>query len=173
MPIGIALWLILVSCSTKNEKTDDNTVALEEASWTDVDYYQAKAYVTSTPYLLGEIVANGKLVPQVWDTAGVKLTGQQVLRLKQILTQLDKDDDYAVSDCFYPRHGIVLWDKANKPVAHLSVCFECNQLKAKPQVDKLDLREIKELFVELGVPVFEDPIQHEQYFKTVNGKDAR
>ena len=34
-----------------------------------------------------------------------------------------------LSKCFIPRHGIVYFDKNDKPVASLSICFECEAIR--------------------------------------------
>ena len=120
-----AIVLTLMSCSAQQEKKGaqekrvDTLVALEQPDWVNFDYHRAKAYVTSSAFVRGKIVVEGKLLPEVWDTAGVSLSQNQVQRLNQILTQPSLKDTYEVADCFYPRHGIVFWDKANQPVAHL------------------------------------------------------
>jgi hypothetical protein len=34
-----------------------------------------------------------------------------------------------LSGCFIPRHGIVYFDKENKPIASISICFECEAIR--------------------------------------------
>jgi hypothetical protein len=173
------LILALASCSSRQEKngnseaTVDSKTNAQKASWVNFDYQQVRVYFTRTPFLgyKSAIVAEGKLIDSVWDKEGVKLSPEQVQRLDKILQQPDRD--VAVADCFNPRHGIVFWDKNNKPVAHISVCFECNLLKATPELYKYDLTDIKQLFLELGMPVFEDPTKYEAYFEKLMSKDAR
>ena len=170
--IGISLLATLISCSPKNDKITKTEPVVKKTNWLDSNYYQAKAYRAYPPFSSNQIVVDGKLIPQVQDTAGVKLSDEQVQRLNRILTHPNQQAGVG-SDCFYLRHGIVFWDKTNKPVSHVSVCFTCNQLRATPEVDAMDLEELKALFVELGIPVLGDSLQYEEDHKIVMGKDAR
>src|SRR5687768_15454678 len=33
-----------------------------------------------------------------------------------------------LSSCYTPRHGIIYFDKTGKPVASISICFECQRI---------------------------------------------
>ena len=38
-----------------------------------------------------------------------------------------------VSKCFLPRHGIIFFDDAHRPVASISICFECQKIDLYPK----------------------------------------
>ena len=42
---------------------------------------------------------------------------------------------YEVSKCPFPRHAFVFFDKQDKPVASVDICFECGDLYAWPDFE--------------------------------------
>lgn len=86
-----------------------------------------------------------------------------------------------LSGCYIPRHGIIYFDKTGKPVASLSICFECQRIqfwstkelpefgtkyseKNIPKVEK-QFADMEALFVKNGIPVYKktaDYISHLQ-----------
>ena len=35
---------------------------------------------------------------------------------------------YGLAKCYFPRHGVIYYDENNKPVASMSICFECDRV---------------------------------------------
>jgi hypothetical protein len=89
-----------------------------------------------------------------------------------------------LSSCYLPRHGIIYFDSSNKPVASISICFECDRisiwqegLNYEPQVNEKrfntkkaedQIARLEDIIRNAGVPVHERP---EIYFDAV-AKDS-
>ncbi|MFL5728785.1 MAG: hypothetical protein ACJ75J_04785, partial [Cytophagaceae bacterium] len=68
------------------------------------------------------------------------------------------------ASCFIPHHGIVFF-KSGMPVAHVSACVMCNQVKAYPKDGFFDREEFIELLEEVHLPVFRHPGDIDEYLK--------
>ncbi|RAV97700.1 hypothetical protein DQQ10_27055 [Pseudochryseolinea flava] len=140
-------------------------------NWGTFKYKNVKGYVTRTPWVY-ELVANDTLTSLVSERFEISLTANQEKKLFEILNKVEADVEYAITDCFYPRHGFVFWDSVGRPSAHISICFECNKLQAQPELDKFDLAELKIFCREIGLPVFDNAIKHKDYFDSLDRKNS-
>lgn len=57
--------------------------------------------------------------------AGVRLTANQINRLKRALVMQPRPSEYTVGACFEPHHGFVFEDAQGKVVGTVDVCFNC------------------------------------------------
>lgn len=64
---------------------------------------------------------------------GVALTPEQLARARAAFDAPPPKLDMAPW-CFEPHHGIVLYDDAERPVAAIDVCFECERQGAGPAI---------------------------------------
>jgi hypothetical protein len=146
--ITLFLFILIISgCSSRKP--------VLKSQWINFDYNRAIAYYSKNELFDQEFVVNGKLNPQISDTIGVTLSDKRIQELNYVLSSPDKYVGYPVMDCFLPRHGVVFWDKENRPVAWVSVCFECGILKTNPAVDKEELVGLEPFFKRIGFPIKE------------------
>ena len=124
------------------------------ADWINFFFDHATAYFSKDPLEDEEFVKRGKLNSKITDTVGVLLSKSKIKELDRILASPDRAGEYAIKECFLPRHGVVFWDKNQNPTGWVSVCFECNQIMANPKCDKNDLMDLKSFFKELGFPTY-------------------
>ena len=83
-----------------------------------------------------------------------------------------------LSKCTIPRHGIIFYNEAGKPIASISICFQCQQvnfwsskpLHSHPNYENMDIdkaekqiKDIKTLFKENDIPVYEDVKEYANY----------
>jgi hypothetical protein len=139
------ILLLTISCS--------GTKTTKKNNWVNFKYDHATAYFSNKPLAEEEFIKGGKLNKALTDTIGVILSSRKIQELNQILITPDPEKLYPIMDCFIPRHGVVFWDKDQKPVAWISVCFECRQIIAQPEITKYDLTGLKLFFEECGFPV--------------------
>jgi hypothetical protein len=168
------LILTIMSCgcsktdNSRNSEQKTNVEKVKRIEWVNFKYKAVKGYVTQTPWTDEPIVANDKLSTEVSDKFEIELNSNQEKRLVDILSKVDPPGQYTVADCFYPRHGFVFWDSLNRPTAFISICFECNKIEATPKLNKVDLSELEVFCREIGLPVFDTPIDHKKYFDSLD-----
>jgi hypothetical protein len=84
-----------------------------------------------------------------------------------------------LSSCYIPRHGIIYFDHVGKPVASLSICFECQRIqfwstqklpefstkyseKNIPKIEK-QFADLEGVLVKNGVPVYKNAIEYKMH----------
>lgn len=87
-----------------------------------------------------------------------------------------------LSGCYIPRHGIIYYDKVGKPVASLSICFECQRIyfwssqklpvfpskvseKQIPKAEK-QMIDLETLFTRNTIPVYKQTDSYMEFTKT-------
>ncbi len=57
-------------------------------------------------------------------------------QVKNFLTLINNPDTYGgeAMRCFQPRLGLVFYNAHNKAAAHISICFQCNNFSATPNI---------------------------------------
>jgi len=121
------LAISLVSCqSTPKSSTNDELASFPEKEFAKVVAYDYESM--QGDYILNK---NGELHPSV--KAEKELTEEQQ---KLLLSTLNSKNSYggSVTRCFYPRLGFVFYNAADEPVGQVSICFQCNQQVAGPQI---------------------------------------
>ncbi|EJF52626.1 hypothetical protein SapgrDRAFT_0894 [Saprospira grandis DSM 2844] len=121
------LAISLVSC----QSAPKSSVTDELASFPKKEFAKVVAYDYESmqgDYILNK---NGELHPSV--KAEKELTEEQQ---KLLLATLNSKNSYggSVTRCFYPRLGFVFYNAADEPVGQVSICFQCNQQVAGPQI---------------------------------------
>jgi hypothetical protein len=82
------------------------------------------------------LAADGSLCRSA-KVPGVALSGEQVERAIAAFGAPPPDLDTAPW-CFEPHHGVVLYDDADRPIAGMSICFECQRAALWPLPRGLD-----------------------------------
>lgn len=92
-------------------------------------------------YLFNVLDSVSKPEANIWGENGFALTkignGERLdeneLKALNRITQQDLSDlTLGLSKCFIPRHGFIYFDENHKPVASISICFECEKLVLFP-----------------------------------------
>ncbi|OWY20336.1 hypothetical protein C7N43_10140 [Sphingobacteriales bacterium UPWRP_1] len=78
------------------------------------------------------IVVNGAINAKATDTGAV--SESDAMSIGKIMSQSSDLVALGLSKCFIPRHGLVWYNQQGEPIAHLSVCFECDRIDAVPPV---------------------------------------
>ena len=90
-------------------------------------YYPEADYETSQ-LILDE---NDDLNPTIIDSLKIELEQTDLETLTSTIFTITNFGEDEVMECFDPHHGII-FKSQNKIVGHVSICFECNQYKIKP-----------------------------------------
>ena len=104
---------------------------------------------------------------------GVELNEKQVESLSKITVQDMSTLQTGLSKCFIPRHGLIYFNEKNKPVASLSICFECQKIDAYPnnmeETKKFDSKKalkqldgLEKIIKDLGFVKYDKPWEYEK-----------
>jgi len=99
------------------------------------------------------ILQSGQLDQSVADTKGVILTDAQVSRLLAAVT--GNHSDHGVAGCYIPHHAYVFYNKRQRIVGWVELCFGCmNYHASSPNAPRVfDVSSLLDLTKELGLPV--------------------
>lgn len=59
---------------------------------------------------------------------GIDLSAETLEQIHSVFSKGVDELMMGLSKCYIPRHGIIYFDQENKPVASLSICFECEKI---------------------------------------------
>jgi|GEM_PF-6301467 len=173
------LLVVLLACSCQHTSDTVNTGISDSArakhgNWTTPAYKTVKAYILSNNLAYsyhGTINKdNGKeyFLERVKTEKNVVLSEAQITRIESFFSA--EPDSFGIADCFNPRHTVVYYDRKNKPIGAVLICFECGRTETFPAT-KEGLNgytdHFRSLFAELGLPVFNDPNQHQAYIDSL------
>lgn len=165
-------------------------VGQKKQVWPGVPFHSVRAYMYNIHgdlYGNHSIIKEGALDKTVWDT-GIALNRTQESRLLDLFNQDIALLQQGLAKCYIPHHGFVFYDENKKPVAWASVCFMCDgaqvyfpEKKDKPAKynsvnEKKVLEQMKELrsiTEEIGLPVFKTPEQYIEYFKKMEQEKTK
>jgi hypothetical protein len=124
--------------------------------WGFLKFAEVKAYRTNwrDEYSRDLIVNDrGRLNPARYPKEGIPLGASQVNQLRKAVTGSHKPHNRAY--CFNPHHAFVFYDASGKIVGNIDICFSCLNYHAVPKgfAEDWDLRALKKLFEELGIPI--------------------
>ncbi|MFM8743817.1 MAG: hypothetical protein ACKODM_10910 [Cytophagales bacterium] len=123
-------------------------------------YSMEKAYLYGLSDVegAGDILEKGHLNKTVVDTIGVTLTGAQVKKIVTVATGNNDAEVDEQAECFLPHHGVVFYDEKNRPLASVTICFDCRRMKFHPKIvdPEKGITILKEVILELGLPVFDN-----------------
>lgn len=178
----VVLTLLLLSSASCSKSTTVN--------WPGVPFHEVRLYaynfvepepkrvggvlVQSGPYY-GELFNDdGSMVSSVINPDGVVLNDEQRGRLLEIL-QTPKEQTVFSLCGFNPRHAVVFYDNAGNRVALMRVCFECLQFHEEPKAydrpkRSLDFGTLARFMDEMGLPVFSDRSEYEDYARDLEQK---
>lgn len=152
----LSLLMLLSACGNPPPMNNTEPAKSKQPDET-IEWQPDYEYVRAYQYNLDSersdyIVVDGRLHPTVVDTMGVELSDHQVTQVLGIVNGTLGTDEDIVAECFIPRHGLVFYDSQRKPTAHISICFECNQLRVEPDNDlpNRGMPLFKRLFHEMG-----------------------
>ncbi len=133
----------------------------ETFSWEKPEYTTVKAYLyncDSINYDSLLIIINGDLNSGVIPDSGKVLNIIQINQLIAFITSEPDNNNLKETFCFIPHHGIVFFNSDGKPVAALSICFNCDNMQVYPAANtkgkSLDL--LKTIILETGLPAYDD-----------------
>ncbi len=134
--VWIALAFVLLSCSSSKKIS----TYYGGSTWPYINYAKAQLYVFNQNYPAENetkrpetsIVTHGEINPTATYVGEIAFF--DMLNIVEILSQSSDLVAKGLSKCFIPRHGVVLYDQADSIVAHLSICFECDQIVASPPI---------------------------------------
>lgn len=158
----MVIGLLACVCGCKNSPQIDTIEETEQqqtidtCNWLNFEYKVANAFLINDPE--GYLQAPGDNQPfdkfiktdTVWilDTA-------QVNKLNDILCgrMLSKEnpEEEAVA-CFEPHHGVLFYDKTNKIVASVNICFSCNNAQIFPPAKRHDIKALGQWCEDIGMP---------------------
>ncbi len=134
--VWTALIFVLLSCSSSKKIS----TYPGGSYWPYIGNTKAHLYVFNQNYPAENetkrpetsIIINREINPTATYLGEIEALDMQ--NIAEILTQSSDLVAKGLSKCFIPRHGIVLYDQADSIVAHLSICFECDQIVAFPPI---------------------------------------
>ena len=98
----------------------------------------------------------GKQLCSSVERPGSRLSKAQARQLLSILNQPGSYNS-SFARCFVPHHAFVLYDRAGKPRAEVSICFRCSRLALSPgrpearALSEQGVRQLRRLCTELGL----------------------
>ncbi|GAA5495918.1 hypothetical protein Rhal01_02099 [Rubritalea halochordaticola] len=116
------------------------------------------------------VAKDGKLHKGIYRTSK-PLTEEQTKKLFSCIT--GKHKPLLAAACFEPHHGFIFYDKANKIVAHISICFMCHNHSFSPEgelSDHWDRQELKKLLKDLKMPIHKKPGDYTKEYLKEKGK---
>ena len=170
IPFFIFLFTaITISTSCKNKPgTEVKTEAIDTCKWSSFDYFYAKAYIIHDFQYADSIEKKGDISKYVVKDKTWYLTNENIAGLDSIFCGRIKnndDDSSRVADCFNPRHGIIFYNKQRQQVAHITICFECHQIKTFPKIGNMNEQALSKWCEKLGMPVFDREEEYYEYYK--------
>jgi hypothetical protein len=166
--------------------TDNDTSAIFAHSYAwppdTFSYVEAYTYNVGDAQHFGYIVRNEQLDSSI--VARVRLNKQSVNDLLTTINNSLPELYMGLSKCFIPHHGLVFYNHRNEVIAHLSLCFYCEVIKAVPAVlpEKAfesphlfeekrieqvyqDLNSLKMVFERYKLPIFGRLEDYQQYYQ--------
>ncbi|MCP4149316.1 MAG: hypothetical protein GY757_16330 [bacterium] len=169
LAILLAVLFIGANCTQKNPQLD---------RWPYCEYTTVKAYLYNLDnnlYSKHAVIKNNKLDKTVIGN-GMLLNKKQVENLVETTNQNVAGLIMGLSKSYIPHHGIVFYNKKNKPVATITLCFDCEAIRVTPQPEyskitrELSEKEIKKqlqlleqykkIIHQTGLPILKNPSQY-------------
>lgn len=171
--IVIAL-IYLTNCSDNKTIVIDTVIpkdSLETINYFDFKFATVRAFATVSAFDYSNIYFDKTAdFSKFHDTISRSLDSKQVEYLRELLSgKFDKDTAtiITVADCFYPRHNIIFLNDKDSIINYISVCFECNQVKASKYA-RASMDNYSDFFNSIGLKVFLRPDYYEAYYDSLN-----
>lgn len=158
--LPILLMLLACACKDAAKSTDgEKTTSKHEqdtCNWLNFDYKVANAFLINDPEgYLEAFSANKPFDKYIKADSVWILDSTQVNKLNDILCgrMMSKENsDEAVAACFEPHHGVLFYDKTNKIVASINICFLCNNAQISPPAKLHDMKALGQWCEDIGMP---------------------
>lgn len=157
----LPILMILLACackdavkSTDGERTTVKQQEQDTCNWLTFDYKVAKAFLINDPdgYLVA-FSANKPFDKYIKADSVWILDSIQVNKLNDILCgRMMKNPEEFVAACFDPHHGVLFYDKKNKVVASVNICFSCNNAQISPPAKLHDMQALGQWCDDIGMP---------------------
>ena len=145
----LTIFTLLLLATMVGAQTSANPVqarAAKKAAYPTVEYTTVRAFNMNKdngktkPLCTKAINDDGQPCHSV--TGGTIMTKEQT---QVLLNALNSKNTYgeSLAKCFIPHHAFVFYNKANKPVAQVAVCFMCTQLEASPEIPMMPTHPLK------------------------------
>ncbi|MCP5047927.1 MAG: hypothetical protein GY940_12195 [bacterium] len=179
----MTIMFVLFLCLVGQGRAGHNGDSKKKDPWPHREFAYVKAYLynlENTLYGKHAIIKENKLDPTVVGD-GVLLEPKQV---ETVVTVTNKDIAgliQGLSKSYIPHHGFVFYDKNYRPVASITLCFDCEAIRVYPEpAVKLPAKELtekdikkllgfleqyKQVINELKLPVFDSPFGYTEYGK--------
>ena len=158
--LAIITSFFLTNCSdnkTVDTVTDVPKDTAETINYYDFKFAKVRAFATVSAFDYSTIYFDKTVdFSKFHDTISRSLDNKQVEYLGELLNgKFDKDttSNDAVADCFYPRHNIIFLNDKDSVINYISVCFECNQIKAS-KYPRASMDNYADFFNSIGLKVF-------------------
>ena len=112
------------------------------------------------------LLKNNKLHKGVINDPGIKLSIQQIKRLKTALRTSKKEGPMA--RCYMPHHGFIFYNTQGKAIGHIELCFQCGNKDSTPKslsAHPWDWAELKKILEELKIPILKKDKDYTKLFK--------
>ena len=149
-----ALCMGLVSCES-HDAPKRNSATLTDGNW-HFEFAAIRAYRMNwdDPHSFDRIINyEGVLNKTRSPEEGVALSQKQIEQLGAAVT--GDHPQHPTTECFYPHHAFLFYDKNGIIVGHLDVCFKCSKFKGEPEgfSDYGDLNALESLFGDIDIPI--------------------
>lgn len=154
--------LTMIACTVNPDTsiTTEDTLKPDSLNtyWSQVDISSATlfCYTPENNYDEGILIVNdsNKLHSTVLDSMAFQLDAESLRNLRRLIVNVTQFEEEWGAECFEPHHGIIFYDKSEKIVGHISICFECNQYRLSPQnIYYIPMEELKDICVKVGAPI--------------------
>lgn len=142
--------------STDGERTTSKLQEQDTCNWLNFEYKVANAFLINDPegYLqaLDDHQPFDKFIKT--DTVWI-LDTAQVNKLNDILCGRmlsEENPGEETAACFEPHHGVLFYDKTNKIVASVNICFSCNNAQIFPPAKRHDIKALGQWCEDIGMP---------------------
>jgi len=99
---------------------------------------------------------DGKLNESRAPIEGIALSHSQIEKLRAAVT--GSHPEHPTTECFYPHHAFLFYDKEGAIIGHIDVCFKCSKFEGSPKgfSEYGDLAALEALVIEIGMPIRND-----------------
>ena len=114
---------------------------------------------------------NLKEIKNIYIRNHIKLNKDQIKKMQQ---SIKHGYESPAEGCFNPRHLVMFYNKNNKIIGNIEICFDCNNIQSSESTKKFaeNTLSLTQLFKEFGITYFKDTKEEmEEYYKTINTKN--
>lgn len=174
----LAMVLFALLLAVGYAKANGLEKSLKSKGWPFCQFDYVKAYLYNLQGKLHRhhaIIKDHQLDPTVVGR-GVILNKRQVNQVVSLTNQNIKVLLLGLSKSYIPHHAFVFYNRSHKPVAYITLCFDCEAMRTSPKItnpkrqsdfsdtmvkDALDiLAAYQKIVLELKLPVLKTPFEY-------------